>query len=219
MQMADETHGSAMEDMQSNVDDSSDDSMNKQSDVETNQSKLDGRSYLLIHQSQEKWENAYPFLFFSEAKNGWLCSVCNEYGKGDEFWCTKGVKQEEHPKQIFEWHQKPPKHEEALMRQAEIKAMFQKGSVYKQSLTGVEGQGQKRKRRNRAVIKNFLKTAYFLAWKMWAVCENFQDVIEFIKDLGDEDLSAHLRESSTRATYVSTASTDEFITCLSDFLE
>ena len=91
MQMADETHGSAMEDMQSNVDDSSDDSMNKQSDVETNQSKLDGRSYLLIHQSQEKWENAYPFLFFSEAKNGWLCSVCSEYGKGDEFWRTKGL--------------------------------------------------------------------------------------------------------------------------------
>ena len=69
------------------------------------------------------------------------------------------------------------------------------------------------------MIKKFLKTAYFLARKKWAVRENFQDVIEFIKVLGDEDLSAHLRESSTRATYVSTASTDEFITCLSDFLE
>ena len=192
MQMVDETRGSAMEDTQSNVDDSSDDSMNKYSDVETNQSKLDGRSYLLINQSQEKWENAYPFLFFSEAKNCWLCSVCSEYGKGDKFWCTKGVQQEEHPKQIFEWHQKPPKHEEALMRQAEIKAMLQKRSLYKQSLTGVEGQGQKHKRRNRAVTKTFLKTAYFLAWKMWAVSENFQDVIEFIRDLGDEDLSAHL---------------------------
>ena len=51
------------------------------------------------------------------------------------------------------------------------------------------------------------------------VRENLQDVIEFIKDLGDEDLSSHLRESSTRATYISTASPDEFITCLSDFLE
>ena len=51
------------------------------------------------------------------------------------------------------------------------------------------------------------------------VRENFQDVIEFIKNLGDEDLSAHLRDSSTHATYVSTASTDEFITYLSDFLE
>ena len=32
-------------------------------------------------------------------------------------------------------------------------------------------------------------------------------------------MSAHLQESSTRATYVLTVSTDEFITCLSDFLE
>ena len=69
------------------------------------------------------------------------------------------------------------------------------------------------------MIKKFLKTAYFLARRKWAVRENFQDVIEFIKDLRDEDLPAHLRESSARATYVSTVSTDEFITCLSDFLE
>ena len=32
-------------------------------------------------------------------------------------------------------------------------------------------------------------------------------------------MPAHLRESSTCAMYVSTVSTDEFITCLSDFLE
>ena len=169
MQTVDKTCGSAMEDMQSNVDDSSDDSMNKHSEVETNQSELDGRCYLLIHQSREKWQNAYPFLFFLEAKNGWLCCVCSEYGKGDEYWHTKRDKQEEHPTLIFERHQKSPKHKEALTRQAEIKAMLQKGSVYEQSLTGVKGQGQKCKRRNKAVIKKFLKTTYFLARKKWAV--------------------------------------------------
>ena len=133
MQTVDETRGSAMEYTQSYVDDSSDDCMNKHSDVETKQSELNGRSYLLIHQSREKWQNAYPFLFFSEAKNGWLCSVCSEYGKGDEFWRTKEVKQEEHPKRIFERHQKSLKQEEELTRQAEIKAMLRKRSVYKQS--------------------------------------------------------------------------------------
>ena len=121
-----------MEDTQSNVDDSSDGSMNKHSDIETNQTELDGRSYLLIHQTQEKWGNAYPFLFFLEAKNGWLCNVCSEYGKGDEFWHTTGVKQEEHSKRIFEWHQKSSTHKEALTRQAEIKIMLWKGCVYKQ---------------------------------------------------------------------------------------
>ena len=128
MQTVDETPGTVMEDTQSNVDDSSDDSMNKHSDVKTNQSELDGRSYLLIDQSWEKWENAYPFLFFSEAKNGWLCSVCSKYGKGDKFWHTKGVKKEEHPKRIFERHQKSPKHKEALdkrkLRQCSGKEVF-----------------------------------------------------------------------------------------------
>ena len=128
MQTVDETPGTVMEDTQSNVDDSSDDSMNKHSDFKTNQSELDGRSYLLIDQSQEKWENAYPFLFFSEAKNGWLCSLCGKYGKGDKFWHTKGVKKEEHPKRIFERHQKSPKHEEALdkwkLRQCSGKEVF-----------------------------------------------------------------------------------------------
>ena len=54
--------------------------------------------------------------------------------------------------------------------------------------------------------------------KKWAVRENFCDVVEFLKDLGDEDIANHLRESR-RATYVSTTSTDEFLKCLSDHLE
>lgn len=40
-----------------------------------------------------------------------------------------------------------------------------------------------------------------------------------LKDLGDEGLSAHLLQSRNGATYVSTTSTDEFVTCLSIFLE
>ena len=51
---------------------------------------IDGRSYLVVHQSREKWENLYSFLFFSSFKNGWLCIVCSQYEEGDEFWRTKG---------------------------------------------------------------------------------------------------------------------------------
>ena len=58
-----------------------------------------------------------------------------------------------------------------------------------------------------------------MARKKWAVRENFEDVIEFLKDLGDQDINDHLRESSSRATYVSTTLTDEFLRCLSDHLE
>ena len=51
------------------------------------------------------------------------------------------------------------------------------------------------------------------------LCGNCHDVVEFIKDLGDQDLSVHLWESSICVTYVSKLSADEFIGCLSNFLE
>ena len=62
-------------------------------------------------------------------------------------------------------------------------------------------------------------TSYFIARKKWAIRENFSDIVNFLKRLGDDDIEKHLFESSTRATYVSTSSTDEFIKCLSDHLE
>ena len=64
-----------------------------------------------------------------------------------------------------------------------------------------------------------MKTTYFIARKKWAIRENFSDIVNFLRNLGDVDIEEHLRESSTRATYVSTTSTDEFMKCLSDHLE
>ena len=85
-------------------------------------------SYLVVHQWREKWENLYPFLFFSSYKNGWLCIVCSEYGEGDEFWRAKGVKQGEHPYHTFYTHKKSKKHTKAVSKCAEVKHFFSKGS-------------------------------------------------------------------------------------------
>ena len=53
LQTVSKTQNSAMDDKQiSSVDSSSDSSMNSHRDVEVNQSEIDGRSYLLIHQSR-----------------------------------------------------------------------------------------------------------------------------------------------------------------------
>ena len=62
-------------------------SSDRHSDVKNMDTKapIDGHSYLVVHQSHEKWEHFYPFLFFTSSKNGWLCIVCSEYGEGDEF--------------------------------------------------------------------------------------------------------------------------------------
>ena len=38
-------------------------------------------------------------------------------------------------------------------------------------------------------------------------------------DLGDIDIQEHLHQSSSQATYISKASADEYLTCISDYLD
>ena len=98
----------------------------------------------------------------------------------------------------------------AVLKRAEVKHILIKRKVYKQIYQRAETQNHKTKQRNRHIIKKFLKTLYFLAHKKWPVWENFEDAVEFLNDLGDQEIIDHLRENSSRATYVSTTSADEF---------
>ena len=64
-----------------------------------------------------------------------------------------------------------------------------------------------------------MKTVYFIVKKNWAVRENFGDIVEHLQDLGDTDIVHHMQNCSSRSTYTSVASVDEFIKCISDRLE
>ena len=48
---------------------------------------------------------------------------------------------------------------------------------------------------------------------------DFEDVVNYLTDLGDIDIQEHLHQSSSRATYVSEASAVEYLTCISDYLD
>ena len=62
-------------------------------------------------------------------------------------------------------------------------------------------------------------TTYFLVLKKWAMCQNFSDVIDFLRFLGDQYIDQHLRECNNHASCKSEASMDEFLKCLSKHLE
>ena len=49
--------------------------------------------------------------------------------------------------------------------------------------------------------------------------ENFPDIIDFLGELRDEDIEKHFQEASSLATYASKKFADEFIKCLSGYLE
>ena len=59
--------------------------------------KKDGRGLLTTHQAQTKWEELYPFIFYSTSSQGWFCKICQQYGEGMH-WVSEAVHFGEHPK-------------------------------------------------------------------------------------------------------------------------
>ena len=197
---------------------SSDSSEEENNIIDIEDHVIDGRSYLREHQTQAKWEEKYEFAIYSASGGGWLCKTCSEYGDG-EYWRLKAVKIWEHPIRTFEKHKHSAKHVAANKKRLEVKQMLSRGTVYKQMVKGEQVLKRNTKARNRRVIKKFLKTTYFVAKKNWAVRENFQEIVDYLRDLGDDDINTHLMDCSSRATYTSVATVDEFLKCISEYLE
>ena len=165
--------------------DCEDEDLDDHSEVPTDLSHKAPASYLEAHQIQEKWELHYLFAFYSAAQKGWLCQMCSEYGKGDDYCRNVGAKLHEHPTDTFECHIKSKKDQDSKKKKQEIKNLLSKGSIYQQIFQGEQYHSQNTKKRNRCVIKKFIQTTYFVAQKKWAVRENFSDVIDFLRNLGD----------------------------------
>ena len=91
----------------------------------------DKHSYLQAHQIQSKWEQLFPFAYFSANQNGWLCKICGEYGDGDDYWRTKAVKLQELPKHILTNHEKGKKHSAAKGKKIEMKNILSRGKIYR----------------------------------------------------------------------------------------
>ena len=170
------------------------------------------------HQIQEKWESKFPFAIYSTKERGWLCKVCAEYSERTEQRKAVSVELNEHPTRTFLGHENSKKHANALKQQREVRKILTKGTIYKQMINGEKHQTVSTRERNKRVIKEFLKTAY-VAKKKWAVREHFPDTIDFLRELPDEDSEKHFQEANCRVTYASKKSADEFIKCLSDYLE
>ena len=64
----------------------------------------------------------------------------------------------------------------------------------------------------------FFKTVNFSHTKT-AVCKNFQEIINFYQELGDQQIKKDLNESSSRSHYMSTVTVDEFWKLIIDHLE
>ena len=103
------------------------------------------------HQAQAKWEELYPFAFYSASSREWFCKICQQYGEGTH-WVSEAVNFGEHSKRYLERHQNGNTHTNAVKQKQLSQKMRAKGSIYKQIVIGVGNSNQSIVERNRRVI-------------------------------------------------------------------
>ena len=59
---------------------------------------------MAAHQAQVKWEEVYPFAFYSASSQEWLYRICQQYAVGVN-WVSETVNFGEQPKSYLERHQ------------------------------------------------------------------------------------------------------------------
>ena len=129
--------------------------------------------------------------------------MCAEYREGTEQWKTVAVKLHEHRTRTFLGHENSKKHVNALKKQREVRKILTKGTICKQMIDHKKCQTVSTRERKRRVTKKCMKTAYYVAKKIWAVHKNFPETIDFLQELPDEDIEKHFQEASSEATYTS----------------
>ena len=76
---------------------------------------------------------------------------------------------------FFNEHANSDKHRKALRNKQEVKIMLSKGNVVRQLTKGIENKTEKDRRKNRTLIKKFLRTVYFMAKQKLAIKNNLID--------------------------------------------
>ena len=104
---------------------------------------------------------------YSCLKGGWFCKTCEEYSDShDIYWKTFPRKHDEHPGMFFNEHVNSDKHKKSLRNKQELKIMLSKGNVVRQLTKAMENKTEKDRRKNRTLIKKFLKSLFYSETKL-----------------------------------------------------
>ena len=120
---------------------------------------------------------------------------------------------------MFQLHLNGEKHKKAINKKHTLHSMLGKGNIKAQITTGINNSEIEKVQHNRRVISKFIKTVYFMSKKHWPVKNNFYDLIEHIKNLGDIDLLKHFQTMDKNASYLSKFTVDKFVKIFRNYIE
>ena len=71
---------------------------------------------------------------------------------------------------------------------------------------------KRQEKKQKSNKKSLLKTIYFLAKRKWAVKYKYEEILNFLSDIGD------LQNAPCNATHISTSSAEQFLKVIGDYL-
>lgn len=167
-----------------------------------------------------KYEELYPWLYFSMLKGGYLCKYCELFSLGKKLFTETGVILGDHPSRKLDKHSNTNRHLEATKKYAQVNsdALKKKKSVLLLLHESSKSQREEEQLRNREVFKKLFRITYFLIRKEWAQA-NYEDLVRFIATLGVADLQHHIDSADPSATYLSSTTETELIQIIGEVIE
>ncbi|XP_033761513.1 uncharacterized protein LOC117343277 [Pecten maximus] len=161
--------------------------------------------------SSEKYESKYQWLYFSFPKRGYMCKLCEYFGRNSVF--TTGTGLGDHPTRLLESHENSKAHTDA----EEMRLASRSTTVNVHRL--LNEQPLSKKDTNREVVKKLLQCANFLIRRRWALSDNFELFVKFVAQLGVEELMNHIQTAPANARYLSSFSVLDILDTMSMYLE
>ena len=158
-------------------------------------------------------------MVYDEHQGGMLCLVCTKYGKPPVqvrgAWVTRAINNWPKATDLLKKHESSEWHLAALEAQGMALLGQKTGNV----LDRIIAASDEEKRRNREVIKTLIRSLYFLVKHRVPHTTTFNDLISLQADNGNEIIKQHLSTCAGNATYLSKATSADFIECIGHHID
>ena len=167
-----------------------------------------------------KWEQAFPWLEFSEDVQGVFCKVCKKWARESQqrsrgVWTTEPFTNWKKATEKMRTHERGTMHVTASKVALESEMSLRQGSIAQQ-LRHIEDE---ERMRNRKSIESLIRCTHFLVRHHIPHTTNYEGLIELVLDCGAPYLAQFLENASKHATYRSTKPVIEFVAAISTWID
>lgn len=169
-----------------------------------------------------KWKDKWEWIEYDTQEDGMYCSICKKLGKppvsARGAWVTKQVRNWVNATELLRQRGSSDWHRASL--QAQAMSISLAGSSRGDVVERLATTSEKERKKNREIVKMLLRSLYFLVKNHIPHTTMFKGVVQLqIIDNGLEQLKMHKEVCPSNASYLSTASTADFLQSISNHLE